>query len=95
MSGVFGRTAIITSLVDFAEDIPEVYGKYFFNGVPDDRTVKEFLPPVSFISIAQTKETASRLTALHEQYGVARRREHSSEHAASLFARRRVELPPV
>jgi hypothetical protein len=99
MSGVFGRTAIITSLVEFAEDIPEVYGKYFFNGVPDDRTVKEFLPPVSFISangaIAQTKETASRLTALHEQYGAARRREHSSELAASLFARRRVELPPV
>jgi hypothetical protein len=99
MSGAFGRTAIITSLADFAEQIPDVYGKYVFGSPPVDRGAKTFFPPVSFVSanaaIAQTKETAKRLTELHELYGAARRREHSKELAELRFTRARIELPPV
>jgi hypothetical protein len=99
MSGVFGRTAIITSLVDFADDIPEVYGKYFFGNVPENRKAKNFLPPISFITanaaIEQTKDTAMRLTELHELYGAARKREHSKDLVLPLFTRARIELPPV
>jgi hypothetical protein len=42
MSGVFHRVAIITSLADFADMIPDVYGKYVFGAVPPDRNAKVF-----------------------------------------------------
>jgi hypothetical protein len=96
MSGVFRRVAIITSLVDFADDIPDVFGKYVFGAPPVDRTTKVFVPPCSFLTangaIAETKRVAGRLRVAHDQFG----REQTQGGINGLLpVRLRVELPPV
>jgi hypothetical protein len=96
VSGVFGRLAIITSLVDFSDQIPDVFGKYAFGPVPADRSAKVFLPPCAFLTangaIAETKTTALRLGRAHE----LRARQMRAEHSPSLVpVRYRVELPPT
>jgi hypothetical protein len=96
MSGVFGRVAIITSLVDFADEIPDVFGKYPFGSIPGHRSGKVFLPPCAFLkadgAIAETKATALRLARAHQLLGRQMRAEHSPP---VVPVRYRVGLPPT
>jgi hypothetical protein len=101
MSGVFKRVAIITSLVDFVDDIPDTFGKYVFGEAPPDRNAKVFSPPCSFIvaegAIAATKVTAARLAERHLSFGQEMRARMANEHdvPAIMPVRFRVELPPT
>jgi|SoiMethySBSTD1v2_1073268.scaffolds.fasta_scaffold23554_2 hypothetical protein len=96
MSGVFRRTAIVTSLTDFADVIPDVFGKYVFGPTPEDRTAKVFLPPCSFLTangaIQATKETALHLSTAHTALGRQLREDAKPQ---LVPVRYRVELPPV
>lgn len=99
MSGVFRRVAIITSLVDFMDAIPDVFGKYTFGTVPSDRNAKVFLPPCSFLTakgaIATTKATAMRLSAAHQEFGGQLRQQAGTRFSEIIPVRYRVELPPT
>lgn len=99
MSGVFRRTAVITSLVDFADAIPDVFGKYVFAAEPADRNAKVFLPPCSFLTAAgaiqETKATALRLRLAHDQFGDSQRTRNERSIFGFVPIRYRVELPPV
>ena len=96
MSGVFGRIAIVTSLVDFLADIHPAFGTYNFGGPPTDRNEKVFQPPRTFLTangaIAATKSTALKLMHLHDHLGDEMR---ANVLAPLVTDRRRVELPPV
>jgi hypothetical protein len=98
MSGVFRRAAIITSLADFADEIPEIYGKYLFGPAPQDRNAKVFSPLCAFLTadgvIAATKATAVRLSAAHRALGREMRAHGAGQSPAILPVRFRVELPP-
>jgi hypothetical protein len=97
MSGVFGRIALICSLAQFDDEIPNVYGKFRFSAPVAQRAEKVFQPPVSFIysegAIQTTVEVGHHLAELHDQWG----RERQPREQAGLFIpnRRRVELPPI
>jgi hypothetical protein len=99
MSGVFRRVAIITSLIDFANEIPDVFGKYMFGSVPADRHAKVFLPPCSFLTangaIATTKATALRLSSAHQRLGRELREQAGTHFSEIVPVRYRVELPPM
>lgn len=97
MSGVFKKVAILTSLVDFVDEIPDVFGKYAFGDAPPDRDVKVLAPPCSFLfgkgAVEATKMTAARLSERHRALG-------DELHAVAgepniLPVRFRVELPPT
>ena len=97
MSGVFGRLALICSLSQFADAIPDVYGKFQFGASAVDRASKVFLPPISFLfsqgAIQTTVEVGHQLGELHDEWGSAGR----LRRAGSIIIpnRRRVELPSV
>jgi hypothetical protein len=99
MSGVFRRVSIVTSLSDFADLIPDVYGKYLFGAVPADRNAKVFLPPCAFLTangaIATTKLTASQLSQAHRDWGRQARSAVGTQVSGILPVRYRVELPPT
>jgi hypothetical protein len=101
MSGVFRRVAIITSLVDFADVIPDMFGKYAFGNLPTDRIVKSFVPPCSFVTanaaIEMTRKVAAQLTKLHDEFAAETWREHAaaSPGRSVIPVRKRIELPPV
>jgi hypothetical protein len=99
MSGVFKRIAIITSLADFTDQIPDVYGKYIFGSVPADRTEPMFSPPRSFPfakgAIETTKITAARLSVAHTELGKAVRERGPGASLQIFPVRKRVELPPT
>src|SRR5262249_4855659 len=101
MSGVFRRVAIVTSLVDFAGIIPDVFGKYAFGNPPTDRSVKSFVPPCSFVTanaaIEMTKKVAARLTKLHDEFAAEAWRERAAAFPGRsvIPVRKRIELPPV
>ena len=97
MSGVFGRIALICSLAHFANDIPDVYGKFRFGAPVTDRANKVFLPPMSFIyaggAINMTREVGVRLAILHDEWG--RRGWLRKERGVIIPSRPRVELPSI
>lgn len=99
MSGVFKRVAIITSLADFADQIPDVYGKYMFGPVPADRTKPVFSPPCSFPfakgAIETTKMTAAKLSVAHAELSEAMRERGPGLSPQIIPVRKRVELPPT
>ena len=91
--------AIITSLVDFADDIPDVFGKYAFGTAPLDRDTKNFLPPCSFLTgngaITTVKATALRLSIAHRELGEQLRQQAGTRYSEIVPVRYRVELPPT
>ncbi|MDH2342734.1 hypothetical protein [Bradyrhizobium sp. SSUT77] len=97
MSGVFGRVALICSLAEFADEIPDVYGKYRFDAPVGGRDTKLFLPPMSFPlskgAIDTTREVGLRLALLHDEWG--RRGWLRRDRAVIIPARPRVELPSI
>jgi hypothetical protein len=99
MSGVFRRVAIITSLTQFADEIPDTFGKYLFGKPPPDRHVPVFSPPCSFPfakgAIELTQSTATRLSVLHTQFGREARQSSTGNSNPIIPVRYRVELPPT
>jgi hypothetical protein len=97
MSGVFRRVAILTSLVDFVDEIPDVFGKYVFGDIPADRHAKVFSPPCSFLfgkgAVEVTKMTAAHLSERHRALGDEMRA--IGRQPNILPVRFRVELPPT
>jgi hypothetical protein len=93
MSGVFGRVALICSLSQFADIIPDVYGKFFFGSPVAKRANKVFLPPMSFIhayagAVDMTRVVGHMLAGLHDEW--ARRQPPSIRPV-----RHRIELPYI
>jgi hypothetical protein len=99
MSGVFGRVAILTSFLDFADQIPDVFGKYAFGAMPPDRNAKVFSPPCAFPvaqgAIATTQATALGLSIAHRELGRRMRAAGAPGPSAIIPVRSRVELPPT
>jgi hypothetical protein len=95
MSGVFGRVALICSLSRFADEIPDVYGKFRFGAPVADRAKKVFLPPMSFMfgrgATQTTMEVGHRLAEVHDAWGRDELRRQKGR--TIIPVRRRVELP--
>lgn len=95
VSGVFGRVALITLLVDFAQHVPPEFGVYRFDQCEVARHLKAFLPPQGFpnpkAAIKSTTTASEELVQLHEQLG----REERAQQQVFLPPRQRLELPPV
>jgi hypothetical protein len=98
MSGVFRRVAIISSLAQFDDLIPSVYGKYKFGRTPADRTAPVFLPPCSFLfsrgATDLTQEVGAALSYAHAEWGRSIK-EGGVARSAIIPVRHRVELPPT
>ena len=97
MSGVFGRVALICSVANFADDIPDIYGKHRFGAPVVERDNKVFLPPMSFVysagTIETTREVGVRLALLHDDWG--RRGWLRRDRGVIIAPRVRVELPTI
>jgi hypothetical protein len=95
VSGVFGRIALVTLLVDFVQYIPREFGIYQFALADPDRNLKTFAPPQGFLNpkaaIESAITTSEVLIRLHEQLG----RDERARPQLVFPGRPRLELPPV